>query len=103
VERSRAGELSDYYRDLWGAGPDADRQSFAAIAADVGVRLASLCVRDVMAHLPVTVAPEASLKDVARALLEHGIHRVPVVEDETLVGIITSLDLVQQIADGHLR
>ena len=51
--------------------------------------------RDVMSSPVVTVAPDAHLKDVATALVEHGINAVPVVkEGDRLVGIVTEADLL---------
>jgi CBS domain-containing protein len=61
-----------------------------------------MCVEDVMSHAPITVTGETSLRDLATVLVERRIHRLPVVEDGALVGILTSTDLVQAIADGRL-
>ncbi len=42
---------------------------------------------------PLTVRPEATIRDVMRITREHGISGVPVVDNEELVGIVTSRDL----------
>jgi CBS domain-containing protein len=57
-------------------------------------------VEDIMQPNPVTVLPDASVLDVARALAEHRIHRVLVQEKGKLLGIITSLDVIAHIASG---
>jgi CBS domain-containing protein len=50
---------------------------------------------DVMSSPVVTVPPDAQLKDVAAALVEHGINAVPVVDDgDRLVGIVSEADLL---------
>jgi CBS domain-containing protein len=36
-------------------------------------------------------------------MVDRGIHRLPITEAGKLVGIVTSLDLVRQIAEGHYR
>ena len=55
---------------------------------------------DVMTPEPVTVTPDALLGDVATLLVEREVSRVPVVEGETVVGIISKHDIVRSIAQG---
>jgi CBS domain-containing protein len=43
----------------------------------------------------VSVAPETPVPEVARILRENKIHRVLVVDKETLLGIISSFDLIR--------
>jgi CBS domain-containing protein len=57
-------------------------------------------VEDIMQQNPVTVLPDASILDIARALAENRIHRVVVVEKGRLKGIITSLDVIAHFASG---
>ncbi len=42
---------------------------------------------------PLTVRPDATIRDVMRITGEHGISGVPVVDNEELVGIVTSRDM----------
>jgi CBS domain-containing protein len=51
-------------------------------------------VMDVMSSPVVTVTPGTLLKEVADLLVERGISAVPVVEDGTLVGIVSEADLI---------
>jgi len=52
-------------------------------------------VKDVMTTDVVTVAPEASLKDVARVLAERRISGLPVVDaDGTVIGVVSEGDLL---------
>jgi CBS domain-containing protein len=52
-------------------------------------------ISDVMSSPVVTVPPDAQLKSVAAALVEHGINAVPVVDDgDRLVGIVSEADLL---------
>jgi CBS domain-containing protein len=54
-----------------------------------------LKVSDLMTREVTTVRPTASLKDVARLLVEHGISGVPVVDEQGhLVGVVSEGDLV---------
>lgn len=47
-----------------------------------------------MTRDPITTKPEDDISDVARKLVENQIRRIPVVENDELVGIITAFDLV---------
>lgn len=57
-------------------------------------------VADAMRKDPPTVPPDTKLEDVATYMLDHGVGRLPVVEDGKLVGIVTRGDLVRAIAAG---
>jgi CBS domain-containing protein len=50
----------------------------------------------------VVASPESDIKEASRLLLEHGIRRLPVVEDGKLVGIITIADIVRVAADLNI-
>jgi CBS domain-containing protein len=56
------------------------------------------CARDVMTSLVITVAPDASLAEIATTLERHRIKRVPVVQDGKLVGIVTRGNLLKVLA-----
>ena len=61
-------------------------------------------VRDYMESDPVTVAPDATLEEVARTLGERELHAAPVVEaDGRVVGIVTENDLVIGDEEGDLH
>jgi len=103
VEQTMAEQLSDYYTDLRGASEESRAQeSFEEIGARVGKRIESLRVSDVMVHRLVTVAPDDTLRAVARALVDNEIHRAPVTEAGRLLGIVTTIDIVRLVADGRL-
>ncbi|MFI5282951.1 MAG: CBS domain-containing protein [Candidatus Dormibacterales bacterium] len=52
-------------------------------------------VTDVMSHPVFTIAPDASIKDAARQLIEHSVSALPVVDTSgRLVGIISEADLL---------
>lgn len=52
-----------------------------------------MLVRDLMSSPPVTAAPALSLPDAAHLMKSRGIRRLPVLDGETLVGIVTDRDL----------
>lgn len=56
-----------------------------------------------MSRNPVTIRPEATIAEAARIIRSRGIRRLPVVEGEKLVGIITAADIVKEIAKGGYK
>jgi CBS domain-containing protein len=59
-----------------------------------------LFVKDVMTNEPVTIAPDAPLRDAAALMLARKIGCLPVVEGGRLVGILTESDFVRRYAAG---
>lgn len=55
-------------------------------------------VADVMTADPVTVAPDALVSDVATMLVERDIARVPVVDGDRVIGIVSKSDIVRTLA-----
>lgn len=101
IEQSVGEQLSDAYRDE-GSGDDPG-PSLAQIGEFVGQRIQEMTVADVMVHDVVTIAPDASLAEAAELLVKRRIHRLPVVEGEALVGLISATDFVRLTAEGALR
>jgi CBS domain-containing protein len=60
--------------------------------------------RDLMVSPVITVQPSASVREVAKLLLEHGISAVPVVDDQgRLVGVVSEGDLSHRSEIGSER
>lgn len=55
-----------------------------------------------MTRNPVTITPEKSIVEAARVILDNNIRRLPVVEDHSLVGVITIADIVGAIAKCNI-
>jgi CBS domain-containing protein len=55
-------------------------------------------VADVMTAEPITVSPDALASDVATLLVERDVSRVPVVEGDRVVGIVSKSDIVRMLA-----
>lgn len=58
-------------------------------------------VADIMSSEVVSIAPDASVYDVASLMADSGVNRVPVLEEGRLVGIITRGDVVRAIASAQ--
>jgi CBS domain-containing protein len=54
-------------------------------------------VGDVMTAEPITVTPDALVTDVATLLVERDVARVPVVENDRVVGIVSKSDIVRSL------
>ena len=101
TERSRAEQISDFYSETGPVRKDSELQSLDQTAAQVGIRIAGLRVKDVMIQNVVSVGSDVPVRDLAQTLFDGHLHRLPVIDDDRLVGLITSMDLVQAIADGR--
>lgn len=51
-------------------------------------------IEQVMAKAPLTVNADATVKEVAEVLSQQSFHSLPVVENDELVGIVTTTDLI---------
>jgi CBS domain-containing protein len=102
LEHELAETTSDFYFDRDGFH-EVPLSSYRQIAERVGERLEALKVRDAMSPHPVTVAPTDPVEEAAQRMIQLRIHRLPVVEHDRLVGIVTSLDLVQLFADRRVQ
>lgn len=58
--------------------------------------------RDVMTRQVLAIAPNAGFAEALELLLERQIHALPVVEDDRLVGVITSRDFLREFSYGEL-
>ncbi|CAM3215965.1 CBS domain-containing protein [Empedobacter falsenii] len=58
-------------------------------------------LKDVMVKEPVTVSSETNIKDVAEILSQQSFHSLPVVDNNEVVGIVTSTDLVKYLLEQY--
>ena len=88
------GLLSE--RDLMGA---AASKVFGLKQKSKSVLLKSVLIKDVMKKRVVTVKPETPIKETARLMAEKKIGCVPVVSDGTLVGLVTTTDILKYVEE----
>jgi len=67
-----------------------------------------LQARAIMTPAPIVVAPESPAEEAARLMLKNHISCLPVMRDETLIGIVTTTDILkafihQTERDNHTR
>ncbi len=101
LEHEAAETTSDFYFDRDGFHEE-QLVTFEQIADRVGERIERLQVSDVMSRNLVKVGPDQTLRAVAQQMSAESVHRVLVTEQDQLVGIVTSFDLVELLARGRV-
>ena len=56
-----------------------------------------------MASKPITIGPDEDIHKAARLLVSHRIRRLPVVEDNSLIGLLSVADLIHAIAQMKIK
>ena len=104
VERAAEEQLADFYRAFEDPSQASTNEKLetAAVAARVGERAAALAVRDAMIHRVVSVERNQPLSEVARMMVAGHLHRLPVLDDGKLIGLVSTLDIVRLLAQGRL-
>ncbi len=62
----------------------------------------TVMVAEIMTDVSFTVPPDLPLTELAEFLVRGRIHRAVVVEEDQLVGIVTSNDVLRAVAEGRL-
>ena len=95
AERAVAEIASDWYH-----APAAPQGSISEIGATMGEQLVKLTVADVMTREVISVAPDDALIDAIKLMASKELHRVLVVANGKLAGILTSTDVLRVLAEG---
>ncbi len=66
-------------------------------------KMVGIKAEDVMTTDVITVSPDTSIEDIATILTEDGVNRVPVLEDDKLIGIVSRGDIVRCMSEGLLE
>jgi CBS domain-containing protein len=61
----------------------------------------SIIAYDIMSKPLITIGPEATVYDAALIMTKYNIRRLPIVRDNTLLGIITSSDLARRMFEEN--
>jgi CIC family chloride channel protein len=61
-----------------------------------------MMVRDIMTPRPLTVSPDADVREAAQQMLYAEVHRLFVTRDEQVIGVISTTDIMRAVATGHL-
>ncbi|WP_366186819.1 CBS domain-containing protein [Flavobacterium ovatum] len=58
-------------------------------------------IQQVMTKSVITIKPYTTIKEAATILVENDFHALPVCDDENLVGILTSTDLINYLLEQY--
>jgi CBS domain-containing protein len=92
-------EGTRFFVDLWDEAPADVLARLEASEMGGWDVLAEHDVSEIMTRRVISVSPEATIREVARELLSHRIHRIVVMEDDHLAGLVTTTDLVRHLAE----
>jgi CBS domain-containing protein len=67
-----------------------------------GALFEDLTVRDLMTPKPMTIAPQAGIKEAAQQMLYANVHRLFVEKDGELLGVISQSDVVRAVANARV-
>lgn len=96
-ERERAGDaVAEYY--LEPPRGVASRRLLFKESDLLGQRMAELTVGDIMQTRIISAPPDATAVELAQLLVRYRIHRILVTEDDRLLGVVSTLDLVETLA-----
>ena len=56
-------------------------------------------VGDLMTEEVITISPETSLEEIATLMVEEDVNRLPVIEDDEMIGIVTRGDVVRKMSE----
>ena len=59
-------------------------------------------VSEIMTPRPLTVSPDAEVREAAQQMLYADIHRLFVVDNDRVVGVISTSDIMRAVATGQL-
>ena len=60
--------------------------------------LEKTAVRDIMTPEPLTISPDAEVSEAAQRMLEADVHRLIVIAEGRIVGVISATDIVRAVA-----
>jgi CIC family chloride channel protein len=61
-----------------------------------------MLVRDIMTPRPLTISPDAEVREAAQQMLYADIHRLFVTRGDHLIGVISTTDIVRAVAAGQI-
>ena len=76
------------------------RELIVTINAQKGV-VGQSTVRQVMDSKPITCGPETAVNEVRRLMLEHHTRYLPVMDDRTLLGVISFYDVAKAVLEAQ--
>lgn len=73
-------------------------ESFEKFEQDLK-KVAAVKIKDIMTEDVITVSPDTTVEDIATLLTDEHINRVPVMEEEEMIGIVSRGDIVKYMSE----
>lgn len=86
---------TDFYRITYNLGDETSKDQINSAI------LSSNTIEDVMTKNLETVKATETIQDVAQMLVEREFHAVPVVDGDTLKGIVTTTDIIKYLLEQY--
>lgn len=102
VEDEATDPPSAYFRDMWADSEAGVSERMGAPDTPEWDFLSEHVVGEVMTRRVLSLPPDAGIAEAARTMVDTGVHRLLVVEDDRLVGIVSTMDFVRAVAEGKL-
>lgn len=101
VERSVSEVIAEHDWDISGFQENpSETETITEVAERLGRRIDHLTARDVMTSRVVSIDPDAAVTEAARSMMKHRIHRLPVLQNGRLLGLISTMDIVCYVAES---
>jgi CBS domain-containing protein len=99
-----AGEqaVGDYFTGFWEDAGVEVAERFENVGSPEWNVLDEHVASEVMTRAVFSVTPETDVEEAARRMLEADVHRALVLEDDRLVGMLTSQDILRAVAEVGL-
>lgn len=94
---------ASYFTEMWEDAGAEVSERFESIDGPEWDVLGEHTVQEAMAPQVIAIAPEAPVQLAAEAIQRAAIHRVLVLDDDRLVGIVTTMDITRAVANYQLR
>ena len=101
VERTVSEVIAEHDWDISGVQENpSETEAITEIAARLGCRIDHLAAADVMTTKVISIAPDEPVRKAAQMMIDNRVHWLPVVRDERLLGLVSSMDIVRYVAEA---
>ncbi len=101
VERSVSEVIATYDWDISGFEENpSEAETITEVAERVGRQVDHLTAADVMTTSVISIAPHEPVANAARLMIDNRVHRLPVIQGEQLLGLVSSMDIVRYVAEA---
>ena len=99
AERSISEVIAESDYDISGFCENpSEAETVNRIAELLGRRIEHLVAADVMTTTVISIESSEPLIRATQKMLAHGIHRLPVIDGDQLIGMLTSMDVVRYVS-----